>query len=464
MAEYKPYTPQWWVEKLETRLRAQKRATDKFEAYFDGEQPLPVALATQEYRKEFSAMLVAVRDNWMPLVVDAVSERLNPEGFRLTSDPEADDDAATIWQRNYLDADSKLAHQTALTTGRCPIMVWAGKDGTAEITVEHPSQVYAAYESGSRRQRMAALKMWQDEWTEEWFYNLYLPDRIYKLRKGIDPAAPRDGEQLLERADPIDNPLGVVPIVEHRNRLRLRDSATRSELMEVISTQDQIDKTLVDMLVAAEFAAFRQRWATGVEVPLDENGRPVEGFSSAVQRLWTVEDPTARFGDFAPTDLGQYVNVIESRVLSIARRTRTPPHYMLGSAGQFPSGESIKAAETGLVAKVRDRHVTFGETWEEVIRLAFEVEASPKAAAFAAETIWADPESRTESEHVDAIMKKKTLGVPTLQLWEDLGYTPQQTARFRTMLLDEAMLRMLAEPADPTTPVDNPVVPDPTTV
>ena len=53
-------------------------------------------------------------------------------------------------------------------------------------------------------------------------------------------------------------------------------------------------------------------------------------------------------------------------------------------------------------------------------------------------------------------MKKKTLGVPTLQLWEDLGYTPAQVERFRTMLLDEAMLRMLAEPAAPV-PVAAPV-------
>ncbi len=440
MADSMPFSPLWWVERLEPKLREQQIMTDRYEKYFDGDQPLPVALSTKEYRKEFGAMLAAVRDNWMPLVVEAVAERLNPEGFRLTDDPKADDEAAMMWQRNFLDADSKLAHLTALTTGRCPIMVWAGKDSSAEITVEHPSQVLVAYESGSRRRRAAALKMWQDEWTDQWFYNLYLPDRIYKFAR-------RGSAGLADRGESIANPLGVVPIVELRNRLRLRDSAARSELMEVISTQDQIDKTLVDMLVAAEFAAFRQRWATGVEIPVDADGKPIEEFTSSVQRLWAVGDEKAKFGDFNPTDLKQYVEVIESRVLSIARRTRTPPHYMLGSAGQFPSGESIKAAETGLVAKVRDRHVTFGETWEEVVRLGFAVEGSDKAGAVAAETIWADPESRTESEHVDAVMKKKTLGVPTLQLWEDLGYTPQQIARFKTMLLDEAMLRLMNEPA-----------------
>lgn len=429
MSELVPQSPLWWVQKLDAQRRARLVEIDRYEKYFDGLQPLPIALSTKEYRKEFAAMLGAVRDNWMPLVVEATSERLNVEGFRLTKEPEADQLASVIWQRNYLDADAKLAHQTALITGRCPVMVWADMNGDAEITVEHPGQVVIAYESGSRRTRAAALKAWQDEWTDNWFYNVYLTNAIYKF------TADKNGENVKEIADSaILNPLGVVPIVELRNRLRLRDSQPRSELMEVTSTQDQIDKSTIDMLVAAEFSAFRQRWATGVEVPLDEDGKPVEPFESAVQRLWTVGAPDARFGDFAPTDLKQYVELIESRIMSIARRTRTPPHYMLG-AGSMPSGESIKAAETGLVAKVKDRQVTFGESWEDVIRLAFQVEGDgERAGAMSAETIWSDPESRTESEHVDAVMKKQALQVPTLQLWEDLGYTPAQIVRFQEMV------------------------------
>lgn len=442
MADNKPFSPAWWVEKLEPRLIAQAADADRYERYFDGKQPLPIALSSKEYRKEFEAMLREVRDNWMPLVIDAVAERLNPVGFRMGTETEADKAAAEIWQRNQLDADSKLAHQCALTTGRCPIMVWAGKDGKAEITVEHPSQVIVAYEPGSRRERAAALKMWQDEWTDDWFMNVYLPTGIWKFQRAAG------SERLVERADQVGNPLGVVPVVEMRNRLRLRDAQPRSELMEVTSTQDQIDKTTIDMLVAAEFAAFRQRWATGIEIVKDNEGNEIDPYSasSGVERLlWTPND-SAKFGSFEATQLDQYVKVIESRVMSIARRTRTPPHYMLGSGAQLPNGESIKAAETGLVAKTKDRFVTFGETHEEYTRLAFAVEGSPLATTVDIETIWADPESRTESEHVDAIMKKKALNVPTQQLWEDLGYTPQQIARFRGMMLDEALQRLLADP------------------
>jgi hypothetical protein len=55
----------------------------------------------------------------------------------------------------------------------------------------------------------------------------------------------------------------------------------------------------------------------------------------------------------------------------VAAQTRTPPHYLLGQSGAFPSGESLKATETGLVAKVKRKQTTFGETWEEAMRLAF---------------------------------------------------------------------------------------------
>lgn len=456
MADNKPFSPLWWVDKLENKLRLQQQNVARFEKYFDGEQPLPIALSSKEYRKEFEAMLREVRDNWMPLVVEAVAERLNPEGFRVGEQPAADKDASVIWQRNFLDADAKLAHTCALTTGRCPIMVWAGSDGKAEITVEHPGQVVVAYEEGSRRRRAAALKMWEDEWTGESFANLYLPDSIWKFHRRARDSQPPDLVNWSLRGEMLANPTGVVPVFELRNRLRLRDGFARSELMEVTSTQDQIDKTTIDMLVAAEFAAFRQRWATGIEVVKDKDGNEVDPYSasSGVDRLlWTAND-AARFGTFDATQLDQYVKVIESRVMSMARRTRTPPHYMLGSGAQLPNGESIKAAETGLVAKVRDRHITFGETWEEVIRFALQIDQLGGETPIT-ETIWADPESRTESEHVDAVMKKKALGVPVQQLWEDLGYSPQQIGRFREMLLDEALQRLLADPTALPVPAPN---------
>jgi hypothetical protein len=87
--------------------------------------------------------------------------------------------------------------------------------------------------------------------------------------------------------------------------------------------------------------------------------------------------------------------------------------------------------------KRKQRH--FGEGWEEIMRLAGQLANIPNLAkAESAETIWEDPESRTEAQHVDAVVKAVSIGVPWRQAMEDLGYSPQQIDRMYEMKKEEA--------------------------
>jgi hypothetical protein len=238
-------------------------------------------------------------------------------------------------------------------------------------------------------------------------------------------------------------------MVEFRNRPRMLGDG-RSEIADVISVQNQINKLVCDMLVAAEFSAFKQRWATGIEIPRDPmTGKDLFEFPAAIDRLWSTENDGAKFGEFGETDLGNYVGALENRVQSLASRTRTPPHYLLGSSGSFPSGESLKATETGLIAKCRSRQRHFGEAHEEIMRLAFAVLDDPRKDSPMAETIWTDPESRSEAEHTDSLLKKVSLGVPFVQLWEDAGYSPQQIERFQSLLVEQAKNVQVVNVNDP---------------
>ena len=166
-------SPEWWLVNLYRRLITRQPQIALCEAYYDGRHPL--SFTTSEYRQEFSSMLRGVSDNWMALVVDAVEERLHVEGFRMGDQPAGDTEAWKVWQENCLDADSEMLHSTALQTGSAYAMVWFGQDERPEITVEHPSQCFVAYESGSTRKRAAALKAWVDEWTGDVRANVYLP-------------------------------------------------------------------------------------------------------------------------------------------------------------------------------------------------------------------------------------------------------------------------------------------------
>ena len=168
-------------------------------------------------------------------------------------------------------------------------------------------------------------------------------------------------------------------------------------------------------------------------------GEPVQPFEHAVNRLWVSPDQNTKFGEFGANDLANYTNAIEQRIQSLAARTRTPPHYLLGSIVNA-SGDALKAAEAGLACKVRDKQRSFGEAIEEAMRLAFAVEGdTAKANSPQAEVDWRHAGTRSESEYVDSLVKKMALGVPQQQLWSDAGYSPQEISRFRVMLRDQAL-------------------------
>jgi len=97
-------------------------------------------------------------------VVDAVEERLEVEGIRLSARSDAQSDAASweIWQANQMDSESGAAILDALVKGISYLSVWEGEraDDYPIISVEDPCQTIVAYTPGTNyRQRDAALKI-----------------------------------------------------------------------------------------------------------------------------------------------------------------------------------------------------------------------------------------------------------------------------------------------------------------
>lgn len=438
-------TPMWWLDQGIKALQARAPQVARLQNYYDGSHPL--AFASKKFADAFGGLFSQFADNWCELVVDAVEERLTVQGFRFGDGVDADTDAWHIWQRNGLDAESQICHTETLVCASAAAMVWAGADGLAEITIEHPEQMVVFCSSTNRRIRLAAVKRWADD-DGYLRANVYLPDMLWKYQSREKTGTwtggdPRWAEWTVgDETQHVPNPLGVVPVVPFANRSRLI-RPPRSEIANVIPINDGINKLVADMLVASEYAAMPQRWVTGLDIEVDEEtNQPIAPFKVELDKILQATDPATKFGQFSAADLGNYTAAIEMLVQHVASQTRTPPHYFYLS-GQFPSGESIKSAETGLVSKAARKQLHFGESWEEVLRLAFAVEGRPQAMDVGAETIWRDPESRTESEHVDAVMKKMSLGVPQQMLWEELGYSPQQIERMRDMQRAQAMDQML---------------------
>lgn len=458
MPELRVGSVEWWLERLTRRLDRRHAILHKLADYYDGRHPL--LFATDRFIEAFGDRLSAYADNFTARVVDVVAERLYVDGFRFGDDEAAADEAWRIWQDNQMDRESSLLFREALVKREASIIVWAGEDpDTPAMSVEDPLQVVVETAPGNRLRRRAALKRWSEDGVS--YATLFLPEAIYKFKTDRSPLTGDAVSQLYgtwQRREvstepwPLPNPLGEVPVVPVINRPRL-DGEGRSEIEPIIPLQDAINKTGSDALVAAEFSAFRQRFATGLDVPEDPvTGEPVQVFQAAVERLWTSDDPNTKFGEFAETNLANYVTLLEMQVQHLAAVSGFPLHYLL-STGVVPSGESQTAVESPLVNKVRDRINDFSDPIEEAVRLAFAVKGDDARARRRGQSIWRDPERRTPSEFVDALVKELALGVPEEILWEKRGYTKQEIDRIKAIRAQKQLLAAaIAPPAPPIAP------------
>ncbi len=437
--ELTPYTSPWWLDRLGKELDEREAVMRVLQAYYDGQQPL--AMASDKFREAFGRYFIHWSDNFCKLVVQSLEERLTVQGLRFGDDT-SNRKAWRIWQANDLDAQSQKAHREAFIKGDVAVIVAPPLRGDSMpiIRVQKPEEVVVAY-GEDPLVRAVAMKRWQTP-DKRWLATLYYPDRIEKYRAHMDTSQPIvltspnwEPRSVPGEDWPLMHDLGVVPVVPIVNDPDL-DNRGSSEIAAIRPLQDVVNKLFVDLIVASEYASFRQRWATGMEIPNDpETGHPVEPFKPSVERIWSTAVTDAKFGDFEQTDVTGILKAIDTTIQHIASETRTPAHYLLGSAGVFPSGESLRAVETGLVAKARRRMRDFGEAWEEIERLGFRAIGDiARAEKTDAETIWKDPEYRTEAEHVDALVKLASINVPHEQLWSDAGYTPQQIEQFSAYL------------------------------
>jgi hypothetical protein len=473
----KPGSLEWWLARLGKRLDDRRDRMERYEAYYAGRQPL--AFVSDTFRAAFGDRFREFSSNFMSLVVDAHRERLQVQGIRIGENRDGDTDAWDWWQRNRLDAESQIAHTESLVKGLAYVLVWPDPtSGEPEATVESPLQVVVETEPGKSWKRRAALKRWLGD-DGRYHAELYLPEGIHKFRSAQSWAefsvptwsqiAQWQREDVPRETWPVPNPLGVIPIVPLVNRPRLTGTVVQgvpkpddgqSEIAPVMSNQDAINKLRADGINASDLAAFRQRWLKNWQVEVDEKtGQPVEPFRAAVDRLWILpppdpEDPNPaepEFGEFEQTDTAAIVAQIREEIQELGAISRTPYHYLLPQSGQPPSGESLKSAETGLVAKVRDSMLYKGEYWEEVLRLNFLFRDDARGKDLGAEIIWKDPESRTEATHTDAMVKWQGLNIPDQVIWEELGLSPRQIARIEELIA--------AAPPEPPTPAAPPAAP-----
>ncbi|OII64599.1 hypothetical protein BJP40_19870 [Streptomyces sp. CC53] len=471
------------VELLENELLRRRGPIDTHNAYYRGDHPLKYA--SPEFAKYHGERYRDFSDNWVQVVADSPVERLTVTGFLASGETEADRELWRVWQVNGLDADSQLGFLGAVTGARSFVLVWGDPDDPdmPVVTFEDASQCIVGYEPGSRIRRRAALKRWQDGGED--FATLYLPHEVWKFSRPLQhqdkspQMADVDEElkrwrprELADEPNPQPNPMGVVPMVELPNRPMLVEDPI-SDVRGVVAMQDAINLLWAQLFTASDYASFPQRVVLGAERPmipkLNSAGeivgkQPVDLDKFMVDRVAWITGKDARIAEWQAANLGAYTNIIEVAVGHLAAQTRTPQHYLIGKMANL-SADALLAAETGLVKRVEEKQLWFGQGLREAARLiALARGEDRKADALrSGRVLWADAESRSHAQMADALLKLKQLGMPFEWLALRYGLTPTEVADVVALREKEAdadpvaeITRMMAAQPGPAPPDGDP--------
>jgi len=425
--------------------------------YYAGEHDVPLT----DRQKEFLGFQDGGNErfalNYCKTIVRAIAERLIVAGFSGNGPAGAafSEQAWAWWQANRADGLQGRVHQRTVRDGEYFVFVdWDAAAGRPVWRL-HPRYTDATvqgtgfgckafYPDGDPDQQMEyASKRWTETVTDErgrretrQRMTLYHPDRVEKYilattnsEAGWVPYAEDDGQWPLPWIDRQGRPLGI-PIVHFRNNPDLQ-----TELWDAIPVQDAINKCALDILATADATGFRMLVALGFYPTTD--GLPPESDGSNYLEVhpgcWigTTKAPgDANVFALDAADLRPMIELLLEMVLDLARVTDTPVSRFQPTR-QIAAEGTLKQQEGPLLAKVRDRQTSFGNSWEDVLYLSRRLANTFGGAGLDEDVLlstqWEPAETRDEKAFLEGLaLKRDKLGVPQVMIWREAGYSQEE--------------------------------------
>lgn len=403
--------------------------------YMRGQQPEP--WLPDGIDDEYREIARASASNWLQLVVRAVGQGLIADGFgSLGASSRV---WAECWQANGMDARQHALNEAALVHGHAYLIVTPSVLGPSMVSMRPESAERMALEYGAPDDEWPtyAVRVVSQDRTE-----VYDADARYTLVGKLGSSA-----MSVDR-----HSFGVTPVAKVQADLSLLGSP-QGEIAQVIPIQNRIVDATFNLQMVAKYGAFPQRWISGMVT--DAGNAPVRAY---VDSILTADDPDTKFGQFAPADLRQFVDALETHVRHLAAITQTPPHYLLGSMVNL-SADALAAAESGLQRKIRSRREMLSEGYESALRLAAVVIGDDATVGDpAAQLHWQDVESRSLAQTSDALLKLSQLGVPVEMLFRMIPGWTQTDAEEATQMAQsggglDALVRKLIDNTAAPSPV-----------
>lgn len=410
--------------------------------YLRGDQDLPYM--PRGAKAEYKRLAQESVTNWLGLVSDTFVKGLFVDGYRAPKSGDNTDGWAWFVE-NRLAARQGIVHRGAIEYGAAYGLVLPGKGSTPAMTCMSPTRSMAWYADDDDEFPELGLRVVGETVDGTKLYDLFDKTSAYRFARNED-----DEWSLL--GNPQAHGLKVTPFVRWRDRL---DGEAVGMIRPLIRVQDRLNEVVFSTMIALQYASFRQRWATGLAIPEDEDGKPVEPFQAAVDRLWISDDPEAKFGEFGQTDTNGHRALYTDTVKTLAALAQISPNVLTGDLVNL-SGDALAQLEQSTQRKLGELETLFGESWETFFALG--AQAAGTKVDTSAQVRWRDTEARSLAQTVDALGKQaQMLQVPVEALWEKIpGVTDTDITYWKELRQEGNFLTQLGAELDKQTSTDTP--------
>lgn len=386
-------------------IRNKRSDLDLLFSYYDGPQPLKYS--TERLADTFQSINAHFDVNWCAVVVDSTLDRIGLAGFGTKNkDSAINERLKLIFDKLHIDIEADKAHQASLTTSQGYVIVWQD-DGQTVLYYNDPRMCHVFYEDANPRKKRYAAKWFQHtDGRQE--ITLYYTDRIeHWISPKSNGAIDKEGSFVFDVAE--SNTFGVIPVFELKSP---------GEIFKILTLQDAENKLFSDMMVAAEFGAFVQRYVISQSDPGTLKNAPNE--------IWWIPsgDGTgegSQIGQFQTTDLNNYLAAMDKIAGYMAIITRTPKHYFM-MTGADVSGEALLAMESGLIKKCQKRMELFEAQWQDIAAFIAQLDGM-SITADDIDVIWGAVESTQPLTEMQVVQTGVNTGIPMEVLLKRRGWS-----------------------------------------
>lgn len=391
---------------------------------------------------EYKMLIDQARFNITNLLVSSVANNLFIDGYRPKRQAANAEIWDKVWQPNRMDARQAGIWRSTTGYGHSFVRVLPGKPAPV-LTPFSARRATALYEDaindewpryalavGTPRPEMqnGAMTMVVDvkvyDETHEYVSTLpagMIATQPYRQQLTL---AGFEGFSLdVSRVKANEHGLGVTPFVRFLESYGDLDDGPAGVVYPILPAQRQLQQTTFGLLMAQQYTAFAQRYATGIGIDEDDEGNAIQPFNSTVDVMIVAEDPDVKFGEFSAGSLDGYLTSRDKTLCYVSSVRHIAPHTLVvGDSVSNISAEALAALEAGHRQDIAEHQTSYGEGAEQMFRLAGKAMDDAKAwEDTSAQVRWRDTVPRSLAQVADALGKLATmLEVPAQELWEKI--------------------------------------------